>query len=361
MHLTALRLRDFRNYARLDASFAPGLHLFLGRNAQGKTNLLEAIYLLATLRSFRGAGHADLVRFGQSAYQVAAQIVSDVPHEVRIYWSSQQRQLLLDGQPIRRLVDYLGTFRVTIFCSEDLNLIKGSARFRRRFLDLVLSQTQPDYLAWWQRYTRALRARNALLKQTLLDLTALEAFTTEMVTAGRILSERRKQLVPRLGTLAQQAYDRLAKGREAVLFRYVSTSTGDLNVDLQKLRLRELTRKTTLAGPHLDDLEILLNDQPAATFASEGQKRSLAIALKMAQAEYLAEVHGTPPVLLIDDVMGELDAERRAAFLPLLHRAYACRGQVFMTATEEGQLREIVPSPLCWRVEAGALHPIRSR
>lgn len=359
VHLARLRLRNFRNYARLDVTFEPGFHLLLGRNAQGKTNILEAIYLLATLRSFRGVGNADLVRFGQSGYLVAAGVVSDVAHEISIYWSRQERRLTLDGRAVRRLEEYLGTFRVTVFCTEDLQLIKGTARHRRRFLDLLLTQTEPDYLSWWQRYLRALRARNALLKQTTVDLVALDGFTRELVAAGQMLMERRRRLVPRVAARVLEAYRRISGGSEEIRLRYQSTVREDFATELVRVRDRELARKVTLLGPHLDDLEILLEDRPAAAFASEGQKRSMALALKMAQAELFTEVHGAPPVLLIDDVMGELDESRRAAFLPLLERAHLARSQVFMTATEESWPKELAPRLIRWRVESGTLKPDR--
>ncbi|HXJ73122.1 MAG TPA: DNA replication and repair protein RecF, partial [Candidatus Dormibacteraeota bacterium] len=141
MHLAHLRLRDFRNLARLDAEFAPGFHVLLGDNAQGKTNLLEAVYLLATLRSFRGVGGAQMIRHGQTGYFVGGRVVGPGPRLVRIYWSARERQLTLDGQPVRRLTDYLGVLRAVVFCTEDLQLVKGTGRIRRRFLDLLLSQT----------------------------------------------------------------------------------------------------------------------------------------------------------------------------------------------------------------------------
>src|SRR5262245_33232875 len=169
MYLAHLRLRDFRNYARLDVDFTPGFHLLLGRNAQGKTNLLEAIYLLATLRSFRGVGGAQLVRQGQKGYFVGAGVVGQGGHEIKMYWSVSERKLSLDGRPVRRLTDYLGVLRGVVFCTEDVQLVKGTARLRRRFLDLLLSQTQPTYLPQLQRYTQALRSRNALLKQRAPD------------------------------------------------------------------------------------------------------------------------------------------------------------------------------------------------
>lgn len=146
MHLARLRLRDFRNYGRLDLEFSPGFHLLLGNNAQGKTNLLEALYLIATLRSFRGVGGAQMVRHGQKGYFIGADITSDGTREVKIYWSALQRSLTLDGRPVKKLAEYLGVLRTVVFCSEDLLLVKGPGRSRRRFMDLLLSQTSPGYL-----------------------------------------------------------------------------------------------------------------------------------------------------------------------------------------------------------------------
>src|SRR5512146_633639 len=142
MHLAHLRLRDFRNYGRLDVDFGPGFHLLLGDNAQGKTNILEATYLVATLRSFRGVGSAQMVRHGQKGYFVGAKIVGQGEREVKLYWSAAERSLSLDGRPVRKLTEYLGVLRTVVFCTEDLLLVKGPARARRRFLDLLLTQTQ---------------------------------------------------------------------------------------------------------------------------------------------------------------------------------------------------------------------------
>src|SRR5947208_4029325 len=182
MHLAHLRLRDFRNYARLDVDFGPGFHLLLGDNAQGKTNVLEAIYLITTLRSFRGVCGAQMVRHGQKGYFVGGKVVAQGEHETKMYWSSQERSLSLDGRPVRKLTDYLGVLRAVVFCAEDLQLIKGPARARRRFLDLLLSQTYPAYLPLLQRYAQALRSRNALLKQQMLDGATLESFSRELVS-----------------------------------------------------------------------------------------------------------------------------------------------------------------------------------
>jgi len=355
VHLAHLRLRDFRNYPRLDVDFSPGFHLLLGGNAQGKTNILEAIYLIATLRSFRGVGGGQMVRHGQKGYFVGSTVIGQGEHQTKMYWSTQERSLAVDGRPVRKLTDYLGVLRAVVFCTDDLLLIKGAARTRRRFLDLLLSQTYPAYLPLLHRYTRALRSRNALLKQPLLDHAALESFSRELVIAGEEIIRLRRDLVPQFSPLAGTSYSRIANQAENLRLAYQPSVKKDFAVELAQSRARERTHRSTVIGPHRDDLQLLLDDRSAAQFGSEGQKRTLAIALKMAQAEYLAAIHGAPPVLLIDDIMGELDAARRSGFLPLLERAHQSRGQVFMTATEENWPQELAREGQRWRIKEGTL------
>ena len=389
MHLAHLRLRDFRNYTRLDADFAPGFHLLLGDNAQGKTNILEAVYLMATLRSFRGVGGAQMIRHGQKGYFVggtvvggtvpassgssgrefapsdqsrltsaASMLTSHSEREVKIYWSARERKLALDGQPVKRLGDYLGVLRAVVFCTEDVQLVKGTARARRRFLDLLLAQTQPGYLPLLQRYLRAVRARNALLKHSRpagTDEATLDSFSRELVELGGQLIRMRTELAPKFSPLARLAYRRISNDAEELRIDYQPSVKKDFAVELAQSRNRERTYRSTLVGPHRDDLRLLLNEKSAAQFGSEGQKRTLAIALKMAQAEYLAGIHGSAPVLLIDDVMGELDVKRRSGFLPLLEQARKTGGQVFMTATEENWPAELGKDLQKWEVKTGAL------
>lgn len=358
MQLAHLRLRDFRNYARLDVDFAPGFHVLLGDNAQGKTNILEAIYLLATLRSFRGVGGAQMVQHGKKGYFVGGNVVAKSAHEIKMYWSSAERKLSLDAQPVRKLSDYLGTLRAVVFCTEDLQLVKGAARSRRRFLDLLLAQTHPVYLPLLQRYATALRSRNALLKQRTPDEAALESFSHELVQIGNQLIRFRQELLPKISPLARLAYRRISSDAEELRLTYQPSVKNDFAVELAQSRGREKTFRSTLIGPHRDELQLLLAENSAAKFASEGQKRSLAIALKMAQAEYLTGIHGSPPILLIDDVMGELDSKRRAGFLPLLNRAQQARSQVFMTCTEENWPRELGRELQRWEVARGSLRKI---
>jgi DNA replication and repair protein RecF len=355
MHLAQLRLRDFRNYGRLDAEFAPGFHLLLGDNAQGKTNILEAVYLIATLRSFRGVGSAQMVRHGQKGYFVGSTVVGQGEHQTRMYWSARERSLSVDNKPVRKLTDYLGVLRTVVFCSEDILLVKGPGKARRRFLDLLLSQTHPTYLPVLQRYARALRSRNVLLKRPPVDAAALDSFSRELISAGQEIIGLRRELIPKFSPLAQLAYRRISNDAEELRIEYVPSVRNDFTVELAQSQPRERSYRSTLVGPHRDELELLLNDRPAGQFGSEGQKRTLAIALKMAQAEYLTGLHGAPPVLLIDDIMGELDLKRRSGLLPLLERAHLARGQVFMTATEENWPEELGRQVQRWAVNGGKL------
>jgi DNA replication and repair protein RecF len=355
MHLAHLRLRDFRNYPRLDVDLAPGFHLLLGDNAQGKTNILEAIYLVATLRSFRGVGGGQMVRHGKEGYFVGTKIIGQGSHETKMYWSARERKLDLDGRPVRKLTDYLGVLRAVVFCSEDIHLVKGAARIRRRFLDLLLAQTRPAYLPLLQRYSQALRSRNALLKQHSPDVRSLDSFSAEVVKLGDEIIRLRYELLPKFLPFVQLAHKKISNAAEELHLEYQPSVKKDFTVELAQSRPREQTYRSTLVGPHRDELLLALNDHSAAQFGSEGQKRTIAIALKMAQAEFLTEVHGAPPVLLIDDIMGELDLKRRSAFVPLLEKSRETSGQVFMTATEENWPRELSRDVQKWSVAQGTL------
>lgn len=353
-----LRLRDFRNYARLDANFAPGFHLLLGDNAQGKTNILEAVYLLATLRSFRGVGGAQMVRHGQRGYFAGGKVVGAGEREIKMFWSTSERSLTLDGRPVKKLSDYLGALRAVVFCSEDVQLVKGAGRARRRFVDLLLAQSNPIYLPLLQRYMRAVRARNILLKRRSDDEAELDSFSREMVKLGDEIIRLRRELVPKISPLARLAYRRISNDAEELRIEYRPGVKNDFALELAQSRARERTFRATLVGPHRDDLQLYLHEKSAAQYGSEGQKRTLAIALKIAQAEFLGGVHGAAPVLLIDDVMGELDLKRRSGFLPLLEQARKTSGQVFMTATDENWPSELGKDLQKWTIRQGSLRGV---
>jgi DNA replication and repair protein RecF len=206
-----------------------------------------------------------------------------------------------------------------------------------------------------QRYAHALRSRNALLKRPMLDETALESFTRELVSTGEEIIRYRRELAPKFSPLARLAYRRISHEAEELRLEYLSSVKQDFAVELAQARRREQAYRATLIGPHRDDVQLLLNDRSAAQFGSEGQKRTVVVALKIAQAEYLTGIHGSPPILLIDDIMGELDIKRRSGLLPLLERAQQACGQVFMTATEENWPTELSRELQRWEVNQGSL------
>ncbi len=296
-----------------------------------------------------------MIRHGQKGYFAGSQVISQGQHETRMYWSIRERSLSLDARPVRKLSDYLGVLRAVVFCTEDLLLVKGPAKARRRFLDLLLSQTHGTYLPLLQRYAKALRSRNALLKQPILEPAALESFSRELVAAGDELVRLRHELTPKLSPLVQSAYRQISNAAEELQLAYCPSVRADFAVELAQSRDRERSYRSTLVGPHRDDFQFLLNGRAAAQFGSEGQKRTLAIALKMAQAEYLTALHGSPPVLLIDDIMGELDLKRRTGLLPLLERTHQARGQVFLTATEQNWPEELGRDGRRWTVREGSV------
>lgn len=356
MHLKQLRLRQFRNYAGLDVVFQPGFYLFTGNNGQGKSNLLEAIYLLSTIRSFRGVPNAQMVRNGQQGYFVGATVVGARENEIRIYWSPRQRQIKLNGRNIILVNEFYGTVRAVIFCTEDIQLVKGAPAFRRRYMDFLLAQTDPSYLSTLQRFGRALRSRNAILKHSFINEALLDSFSQELILTGNEITRKRLELYQKIAPIICESYVRIAgESSEKVRLVYRPSINGDMGVQLAQMRPRELSCHYTLVGPHRDDLHFLMDEMPVAKYGSEGQKRTWALALKMAQTEFLAQMHGVMPILLIDDVMGELDGQRRRSFLPLLNQVATSRGQMFMTCTEKNWPRELGFKMTEWRIQNGQI------
>jgi len=205
---------------------------------------------------------------------------------------------------------------------------------------------------------RAVRARNALLKHAIVDEAALDGFTNEVVRAGNEIMKQRRNLAPKLGEMLRLAYRNMSGAPEELRTIYKPSVDGDLAVALAQSRQRERVQRITLFGPHRDDLVLLLDDKPASVYASEGQKRTIALAMKMAQTEYVTALTGSPPILLIDDVMGELDNKRRAGFLPLLELARKSGGQVFLTCTAENWPHDLALDLTRWRVQNGRLSKV---
>jgi DNA replication and repair protein RecF len=350
--IARLRVHSFRNYAEATVRFGPGLNIIHGQNAQGKTNLLEAIATLALTRSPRTSTMGDLLLWGSDAALAEAEVARP-PANVTLAARFQRdavsgrvtRTAVLDGKP-RPARAVLGICPVVLFWPEDLALVRGGPEGRRRFLDVILAQTDPQSAAHMSRYRRVLEQRNALLHQVRMGGSgrdALSGFTSELATHGAWLARARSRLVGALEPLAAASLHDLSGQRERITLRYapahVSTIPDDLAAAEQSLaetlRTRaaeEIARGITLAGPHRDDVAIDLDGRAARGSASQGQQRSIVLACKLAEVRYLQDAAGVAPVILLDDVLSELDPQRRAQLLALL--ATPARNQVLVTTTE---------------------------
>lgn len=323
MRIDRLWLADFRNYSELSLEFAPGLTAVVGANGEGKSNLLEALGYLATLESFRGAPREALVRVGSPQATVRAEGDADgrrVLIEAEITTGRGRDRVLVNRQPLRRARDLLGVIRVTVFAPDDLELVKGGPAARRRYLDDLLVALHPKYDALRADVDRALRQRNTLLKQCNRRLDEAAGFTLDVWDAklaehGEALATAREDTAAQLVDVVSEAYDQVADSSAAVGLRYERTWSGALLEALQESRKDDLRRGVTLVGPHRDDLALSLAGLPARTHASQGEQRSLALALRLGSHHLVGQVTGSFPLLLLDDVFSELDPARSAALL----------------------------------------------
>ncbi|MCU1369094.1 MAG: replication and repair protein RecF [Ilumatobacteraceae bacterium] len=323
MQLRRLWLTDFRGYHDADVSFDGGLTAVLGPNGQGKTNLLEAIGYLATLSSFRGAPTEAMIRAGAERAVVRAEAVRegrDLLLEAELVNGGRNRTQL-NKQPLRRARDLLGALRVTVFSPDDLTLVKGSPGDRRGYLDDTLVSLHPRYDEMRSDLDRVLRQRGALLKQSGGRLTpevelTLDVFDAKLVTAGEALASARRNLVTALEPLLGASYDAVAQESAEVRATYDPPWMADgLAAALAASRRDDLRRGVSTVGPHRDELELVIGGLPSRTHASQGEQRSLALALRLAAHHVVTEQTESSPVLLLDDVFSELDPDRSDALL----------------------------------------------
>jgi DNA replication and repair protein RecF len=328
----ALRLAHFRNLAPTSLVPAARFNVIAGDNGQGKTNLLEAIYLAGTLRSFRTQRAQDLIAWGEAEASVAAQVVrGDVDRLYEISLGPRRRLARLDGKVPRSVGDYFGDFNVVLFAPEDLRVPRGSPAGRRRFLDRAVFNREAGFLGDAQRFARVLRSRNVLLRDPTPDPALLDVYDAQLADAGaRILGARQRYLADFASRFAA-AYEAITQSGITASLRYESeVAAADLAAALVAARRRDLARRQTHVGPHVDDLVFLLDGREARAFASQGQLRALVLAWKTAEMDLLRAVHGDAPVLLLDDVSSELDARRNAFLFEFLARIEC---QCFVTTT----------------------------
>ncbi|CAN5779222.1 DNA replication/repair protein RecF [soil metagenome] len=323
MHVRRLWLTDFRSYPTADLTLAPGFTAVLGSNGEGKTNVLEAIAWLATLGSFRGAPTEALIRTGADRAVIRAEAERDGRElllEAELATRGRNR-VQVNRQPLRRARDLLGALRVTVFSPDDLALVKGGPGERRRYLDDTLVALHPRNDGLRSEVERVLRQRNALLKQSGGRLgenvaSTLDVWDAKLVEAGERLVRVRRDLLARLQPALAAAYDQVAGRPTEVSANYAAAwAVGGLADALAAARPDDLRRRVSTVGPHRDEVELALGALPARTHASQGEQRSLALALRLAAHEVVTGATGSAPVLLLDDVFSELDPDRSDALL----------------------------------------------
>ena len=358
MHLQHIWLNDFRSYPSIEVELPAGLTALLGRNGQGKSNFLEAVGYLATLESFRGAPADALVRSGSSTAVVRGQVVVDGREqliEAEINPAGRNR-VQVNRQRLVRARDLVEALRVTVFAPDDLELLKGGPQIRRSYLDKALILERPAVDSVRSDFEKALRQRNALLKQCKgrLDEAAgltLDVWDLKLAQAGEELTRLRRDLADRLSPVTTQAYRDVAGAAADVRLVYVSEWVEHgLAAALAASRPDDVRRGTTLVGPHRDDLLVLLNGMPSRTHASQGEQRSLALGLRLGVHRLVTTRVGVPPVLLLDDVFSELDPERSAALLAALPA-----GQTLLSSATElppGAVAELTLDVTTGRLES---------
>ncbi|MBR6187120.1 MAG: DNA replication/repair protein RecF [Clostridia bacterium] len=358
MRMTGLRLRDFRGYKQVTLTPPEGVTMLVGENGAGKTNLLEAVHLCCLGRSHRTANDKDMIRQGTetAAVQLTVQR-NDGKHEVgvRLFENARRRKIVyVNGKTASRMGDLMGHATCVIFSPEDLSLVKDGPQARRRFLDMLLSQQQTAYFYALQTYMSALKQRNALLKNG--DLRALSAWDEQLASAAAPVIRLRREACMQLQKRAQTHYHYIG-GREEEVFslKYVgalATSTDpaqDMLRGLHDSREEDQRRQTTSFGPHRDELELTLSGQLLKAYGSQGQMRTAALSLKLAAFDLLEALQGEPPLLLLDDVLSELDPDRRRRLISRIGRA-----QALLTCTDQADF--IGARPACvLRVRQGEI------
>ena len=324
MFVEQLELVDFRNYTRAEFTLTPGVTAIVGRNAQGKTNLAEAMAFLATLDSFRQVPPAALVRDGSDAAVVRATLRQDDGREtlVEVQIPRNGRTLVqVNRQRLARTRDLLGVMRVTVFSPDDLDLVKGGPGERRRFVDDTMVSLAAKHDATRLELDRVLRQRNTLLRQAGGRLTdevgfTLDVWDEKLAAVGDQLGHERARVLAALAPVAEEAYQQLSGGRLAVGLRYEPEwRRGGLAAALKAARTDDIRRGVSTVGPHRDDVEFTLGTLPARTHASQGEMRSLALSLRLAAHRLVAESTDMVPLLILDDVLSELDPDRCTALL----------------------------------------------
>ena len=372
-------LRNFRNYRDCEVSFSAPVTLVVGRNAMGKTSLLEALYFLCTGESHRATSTSELIRHTTDGFAVTGYLRSGEKYNAIVKLEAVKPRhgayrLKTDGVLQRRRSDWIGQFNVVVFSPESLDIVKGSPTTRRRWLDLLLLQLSREYLEEYQRYRNILQHRNALLKRISIgkgSVSEISVWDGLLVESGVAIITARHAALSAIGPVLESTHLSLTGGQERLLLQYVP-GVADVSSDmsnlldcfegsLSKMRSDEVRRGVTLVGPHRDDfslaLETLIGDdvifrETARTYGSQGQHRTIVLALKLSELAFIRESTGTAPLFLLDDVLSELDLKRRAYLLAYLQGVSA---QTVITATDKDVMGDELSDVHLVMVEDGAV------
>ncbi len=373
MRVRQLRIRNFRNYEQAQIEPGAGLNVLVGANAQGKTNLLEALYYASTFRPLRPVRESDLVRWGESEAFLSVRFLRhEIEDELVIRTPlSGKRTVLLNEQPVSRQSELIGRLKMVCFTAQDLLLIRGEPAERRRFLDSELSLISHRYLYSLAQYRRCLEQRNTLLRMHLeghATLESLPEWSQQLIKYGARLMDERRRFLEQLQTFITPVHTTLTGGKEVFQLLYqpglppangygTGFSEQDwayaLQVSLQEVESEEIRRGMTLVGPHRDDFLMLIDGHDARLFASQGQQRTCALSLRLAEVPLLESRLEESPIVLLDDVFSDLDPERRMRLVQFLQP----RVQTFLTCTDLGALDEIgLKEAVLFRIENGRVY-----
>ncbi len=347
MYLNRLHLRNFRNYHEQEIIFSAPKTILLGDNAQGKSNLLEAVELLSTLRSHRVTRDRDLVLEGETESKITAQLTRKYgPIDLALTLREKGRRTAnINQENVKRQLDFLGVLNAVEFSSLDLELVRGNPETRRQWLDSLLFQIEPIYAHILHEYQRVLKQRNSLLKQSehrALEPAELELWNHQLITTGTKVIRRRARILDRLAPIAQMWHAKISKETERLEITYKPNVDGMEHTPEaiylafgDRLQLRHAAEQSlgnTLVGPHRDEIELTINHTPAKAYGSQGQQRTLVLALKLAELELIEQIVGEPPLLLLDDVLAELDLTRQDRLLSVIEDRF----QTLITTTHLG-------------------------
>jgi DNA replication and repair protein RecF len=321
--IRSLYLRNFRNYRELELDFSPKINLISGNNAQGKTNLLEALYFLSTGRSFRTIQLLDLISYSKPFLYIEADFIKDdIAQSLKLSYDGQAKKMHYNSTEYNHFTNLLGLIPTVILAPEDIELIIGSPATRRRLLDIHLAQLDPLYLYHSSRYFKAIKQRNFLLKKK--QEASIESWEQIMLTAARYINSKRHQFITNLQPLVQENMLKLSSGKDSLEIRYQPSLTDNY----AKTRPKELHIGASMYGPHRDDLIFTINGKEAKSFSSQGQKRCAITALRLAEWQHFADITHSVPILSIDDFGVHLDETRHGLLLEVMQG----RGQVFLTS-----------------------------